>query len=119
MRCRCRGVGMVAAFGMGLLLSGWADACRGSGFYAFGVETLIYRDLNLSKNPPRGMTECGIVIGGVLLVLEVAFRQRYRGEKINASSMSARAFWSVAITLSRSWTEIVPQNSPFSSTTSK
>jgi hypothetical protein len=26
MRCRCRGVGMVAAFGMGLLLSGWADA---------------------------------------------------------------------------------------------
>jgi C4-dicarboxylate transporter, DctM subunit len=40
--------------------------------YAFIVETFVYRDLKLLKDVPRVMTECGLVIGGVLLILGVA-----------------------------------------------
>lgn len=41
-------------------------------FYAFFVETFVYRDLKLKTDVPRVMTECGLVIGGVLLILGVA-----------------------------------------------
>jgi tripartite ATP-independent transporter DctM subunit len=40
--------------------------------YAFCVETFVYRDLRLFRDVPRVMTECGLVIGGVLLILGVA-----------------------------------------------
>lgn len=40
--------------------------------YAFIIETFVYRDLNLTKDVPRVMTECGLVVGGVLLILGVA-----------------------------------------------
>lgn len=41
-------------------------------FYAFCVETFVYRDLKLTKDVPRVMTEGGLVVGGVLLILGVA-----------------------------------------------
>ncbi len=41
-------------------------------FYAFVVETFIYRDLSLKRDVARVMTECGLVVGGVLLILGVA-----------------------------------------------
>lgn len=40
--------------------------------YCFLVESVIYRDLSLTKDVPRVMTECGLVVGGVLLILGVA-----------------------------------------------
>ena len=40
--------------------------------YAFAIETFVYRDLKLTKDVPRVMTECGLVVGGVLLILGVA-----------------------------------------------
>ncbi len=40
--------------------------------YAFFIETFVYRDLKLVRDVPRVMTECGLVIGGVLLILGVA-----------------------------------------------
>jgi C4-dicarboxylate transporter DctM subunit len=40
--------------------------------YAFFVQFVIYRDLKVTKDAPRIMTECGMLIGGVLLILGVA-----------------------------------------------
>ncbi len=40
--------------------------------YAFVVETFLYKDLSISKGIPKVMTECGILVGGVLLILTVA-----------------------------------------------
>ncbi len=40
--------------------------------YAFIVETFVHRDLRIVKDVPRVMTECGLLIGGVLLILGVA-----------------------------------------------
>ena len=40
--------------------------------YAFIIETFVYRDLKFTQDVPRVMTECGLVVGGVLLILGVA-----------------------------------------------
>jgi tripartite ATP-independent transporter DctM subunit len=40
--------------------------------YAFVVETFLYKDLSISEGIPKVMTECGILVGGVLLILTVA-----------------------------------------------
>src|SRR5262249_29673952 len=62
-------VAVVALFG------GFAtpvEAAAVTAFCAFLVETLIYRDLNLTRDAPRVMAECGLLIGGVLLIQGVA-----------------------------------------------
>jgi tripartite ATP-independent transporter DctM subunit len=41
------------------------------------VETFVYRDLRLFKDVPRVMTECGVLMGGVLLILGVALGFTY------------------------------------------
>ncbi len=45
--------------------------------YAFIVQTFVYRDLTLFRDVPRVMTECGLVIGGVLMILGVALGFTY------------------------------------------
>jgi len=62
-------VALIALFG------GFAtpvEAAAITALYAFLVETLIYRDLGLRKSVPRVMAECGLLVGGVLLILGVA-----------------------------------------------
>lgn len=62
-------VALVALFG------GFAtpvEAAAITALYAFIVETFIYRDLKLFRDVPRVMTEAGLLIGGVLLILGVA-----------------------------------------------
>jgi tripartite ATP-independent transporter DctM subunit len=57
------------------LFSGLAtpvEAAALTALYAFVVETFIYRDLRLSRDATRVMTECGLLVGGVLLILGVA-----------------------------------------------
>lgn len=57
------------------LLGGYATPVEASAltaFYAFLVETLIYRDLKLTRDVPRVMTESGLLVGGILLILGVA-----------------------------------------------
>ena len=48
------------------------EAAALTALYAFFVETFVYRDLKLVRDVPRVMTECGILVGGVLLILGVA-----------------------------------------------
>ena len=48
------------------------EAAALTALYAFVVETFVYRDLKIVRDVPRVMTECGLLIGGVLLILGVA-----------------------------------------------
>jgi C4-dicarboxylate transporter, DctM subunit len=48
------------------------EAAALTAVYAFVVEVLVYRDLGLKRDVPRVMAECGLLVGGVLLILGVA-----------------------------------------------
>jgi tripartite ATP-independent transporter DctM subunit len=57
------------------LFSGFAtpvEAAAATALYAFIVEAVIYRDLRITKDIPRAMADCGLLIGGVLLIWGVA-----------------------------------------------
>ncbi len=57
------------------LFSGLATAVEASAItalYAFIVESLVYRDLSITRDLPRVMTECGLLVGAILLILGVA-----------------------------------------------
>jgi tripartite ATP-independent transporter DctM subunit len=62
-------VALVALFG------GFAtpvEAAAVTAFYAFVVETFFYRDFKGPRDVARVMAECGLLVGGVLLILGVA-----------------------------------------------
>jgi tripartite ATP-independent transporter DctM subunit len=48
------------------------EAAALTALYAFVVETFVYRDLSVRRDAARVMSECGILVGGVLLILGVA-----------------------------------------------
>jgi tripartite ATP-independent transporter DctM subunit len=57
------------------LFSGYATAVEASAItalYAFIVECWIYRDLSIKREIPRVMTECGLLVGAILIILGVA-----------------------------------------------
>ena len=49
------------------------EAAAVTALYAFLIEVVIHRDLNIFRDVPRVMTECGLLIGGVLLVIGLAY----------------------------------------------
>jgi C4-dicarboxylate transporter DctM subunit len=62
-------VALVALFG------GFAtpvEAAAVTAFYAFMVETFVYRDFKGPRKVAEVMAECGLLVGGVLLILGVA-----------------------------------------------
>ncbi len=62
-------VALVALFG------GFAtpvEAAAVTALYAFVAEACIYRDFKSVREVPRVMAECGLLVGGVLLILGVA-----------------------------------------------
>ena len=62
-------VALVALFG------GFATPVEASALtalYAFGIEVFLYRDLSLVRGTAKVLAECGLVIGGVLMILGVA-----------------------------------------------
>src|SRR5204862_2059588 len=48
------------------------EAAAVTATYALLVATVIHRDLRPVKDLPRVITECGLLVGGVLLILGVA-----------------------------------------------
>jgi C4-dicarboxylate transporter, DctM subunit len=57
------------------LFSGYATAVEASAItalYAFIVESIVYRDLSITRDLPRVMKECGLLVGAILLILGVA-----------------------------------------------
>ena len=66
---------LIPVVAMYALFSGRATAVEASAytaFYAFLTQTLFHRDLTLKRGVPHVLVECGLVIGGVLLILGVA-----------------------------------------------
>ena len=60
---------------IGALFSGIAtpvESAALTALYAFVIATCLHRDLKLSSDVPRVMTECGLLVGGILLILGVA-----------------------------------------------
>jgi C4-dicarboxylate transporter, DctM subunit len=60
---------------LGALFSGAATAVEGAALtalYAFVVQVFVHRDLGLRRDVPRVMSECGLLVGGILLILGVA-----------------------------------------------
>lgn len=60
---------------LGLLFGGFAtpvEAAAFTAFYALIVETVIYRDYKTVGAVSRVFAECGLLVGGVLLILGVA-----------------------------------------------
>ncbi|MBX3745770.1 MAG: TRAP transporter large permease subunit [Verrucomicrobiae bacterium] len=49
-----------------------AEAAALTALYALLTQTLLHRDLHWRRDVPRVMTECGLLVGGVLLILGVA-----------------------------------------------
>jgi C4-dicarboxylate transporter DctM subunit len=57
------------------LFSGYSTPVEASAItamYAFIVETYVYRDLKVTRDLPRVMTECGLLVGAILIILGVA-----------------------------------------------
>ena len=48
------------------------EAAALTALYVLVVETLLHRDLRIFGDVPRVMTECGLLVGGILLILGVA-----------------------------------------------
>jgi len=48
------------------------EAAALTAVYAFVVEVFVYRDLDLRRDVPRVTAQCGLLVGGVLLILGVA-----------------------------------------------
>lgn len=60
---------------LGVMFSGMATAVEAAAvaaLYAAFTQTVVHRDLRPIKDVPRVMAECGLIIGGVLLILGVA-----------------------------------------------
>ena len=58
--------------------------------YAFVVEVIVYRDLKL-KHIPTVITECGILVGGVLLILGVSLG--FTNDMVDAQIPAKLAVW--------------------------
>ncbi|MCC7174218.1 MAG: TRAP transporter large permease subunit [Bryobacterales bacterium] len=66
---------MLPLVALGSLFAGFAtpvEAAALTALYAFVVEVFLYRDLKITRDAARVMSECGLLVGGVLLILGVA-----------------------------------------------
>ena len=60
---------------IGALFSGFAtpvEAAALTALYAFIITTMVHRDLHIVKDVPRVIARCGLIVGGILLILGVA-----------------------------------------------
>ncbi len=58
-----------------LIFGGYAlpvPAAAATAFYAFFTQTLVHRELKFGSTLPKTMVECGLLVGGVLLILGAA-----------------------------------------------
>ncbi len=71
---------LLPAVALGCLFGGFAtpiEAAAITAAYAFTIEVFIYRDLSIRKDLVRVLAECGLLIGGVLMILGVAMGLTY------------------------------------------
>ena len=92
------------------LASGYAtpvEAAAVTAFYAFVITTLIRRDLGMVRDVPRVVAECGLMVGGILLVLGVALS--LTNYLVDAQVPDALVAW-VTGTIDHRWTFLIALN---------
>lgn len=66
------GLPVVPVLGLATGIASPVEAAAATGLYALVISTLINRDLTIRRDLPRVMAECGLLVGGILLILGVA-----------------------------------------------
>ena len=89
-------VALVALFG-GLATP--VEAAAVTALYAFVVEAFVYHDFKQAREVPRIMADCGLLVGGVLLILGVALG--FSNYLIDAQIPTLAAEWVTAAVKSK------------------
>ena len=89
-------VALVALFG-GLATP--VEAAAVTALYAFVVEAFVYHDFKQAREVPRIMADCGLLVGGVLLILGVALG--FSNYLIDAQIPTLAAEWVTAVVKSK------------------
>ena len=95
---------------LGALFGGFAtpvEAAALTALYAIAIETVVYHDLHWTTDLPRVMTECGLLIGGILLIQGVALG--FTNYLVDAEIMTHAADWATATIHSR-WVFLLALN---------
>lgn len=95
---------------LGALFGGFAtpvEAAALTALYAIAIETVVYRDLKWTTGLPQVMTECGLLIGGILLIQGVALG--FTNYLVDAEIMTRAADWATSTIHSR-WVFLLALN---------
>jgi tripartite ATP-independent transporter DctM subunit len=94
---------LVPVVALTALFAGFAtpvEAAALTAFYTFLVAVVVHRDLHLFRDVPRVMTECGLLVGGVMLILGVALG--FTHYLVDAQIPDAAVAWATA-TIHSKW----------------
>ena len=94
---------LVPVVALTALFGGFAtpvEAAALTALYTFGTAVLVHRDLDLFRDVPRVMTECGLLVGGVMLILGVALG--FTHYLVDAQIPDAAVEWATA-TIHSKW----------------
>jgi tripartite ATP-independent transporter DctM subunit len=92
---------LVPVVAVGALFSGWAtpvESAAVTALYVLIIQTVIHRDLRITQIP-KVATECGLLVGGVLLILGVAMG--FTNYLVDAEVPAKAADWLTATIHSR------------------
>jgi tripartite ATP-independent transporter DctM subunit len=92
------------------LASGYAtpvEAAAVTALYAFVITTVIHRDLGIVRDVPRVVAECGLMVGGILLILGVALS--FTNYLVDAQIPDSLVAW-VTGTIEQRWVFLLALN---------
>lgn len=92
------------------LASGYAtpvEAAAVTALYAFIITTVIHRDLGIVRDVPRVVAECGLMVGGILLILGVALS--FTNYLVDAQIPDSLVAW-VTGTIEQRWVFLLALN---------
>jgi tripartite ATP-independent transporter DctM subunit len=92
------------------LFTGWVTPVETAALtaaYAFIIEFVIYRDLKITHDLPRIVTECGLLIGGIILILGMALGFT---NYVTDAQLPERATEWVSATISSRWVFLLALN---------
>lgn len=102
---------LLPAVALGSLFSGVfstpAAAAAVTALYAIIIETVVHRDLSFTRDLPKVFVQCGLLVGGVLLILGVAYG--FTNFLVDAEIPDKAVEWSAAAIHSK-WTFLLVLN---------
>ncbi len=98
---------VVAVLALASGLATPVEAAAVTALYAFVITTIIHRDLDIVRDVPRAVAECGLMIGGILLILGVALS--FTNYLVDAQIPDTLVAW-VTQTIEYRWTFLLALN---------